>query len=106
MTSYRDRKAFDMAVHWPADNVVNWPNKNDDFYKKTGIHMYFIKKDEYNPFYTYAVEFKADWPYTYTFYDESGDSYSCSIALVGFNPEHIVRYNSDRPTIVRVTGTP
>jgi len=99
------RQNFDIAVHWPADNKVNWPDKNGDFYKKTGINMYMVKKDNYNPFYTYEVEIRADWPFTYTFYDETGDSYSVSIWMVGMNPEHSVRFNSDRPTIVRVTGT-
>lgn len=41
------REAFDLSVHWPADNVVNWPGKDGDFYKKTVIHMYYIKNDKY-----------------------------------------------------------
>lgn len=96
---------FDVSVYWPADNVNNWPDKDDDFYKKTGIHMYKISKDRYNPFYTYQVKIRADWPLTYTFYDETGDSYSVGVWMVGFNEDHSVKYNSDRPTIVRVTGS-
>jgi len=99
------RQNFDLPVHWPADNVNNWPSENEDFYKKTGIKMYMVKKDEYHPFYTYEVKIRADWPFTYTFYDETGDSYSVSIWMVGMNPDHSVSYNSSRPTIVRVTGT-
>ncbi|KAH7185998.1 uncharacterized protein B0J16DRAFT_415295 [Fusarium flagelliforme] len=99
------REPFDVQVHWPADNINNWPDKNGDFYKKTGIHMYRITKDDYNPFYTYEVKIRADWPFTYTFYDESGDDYSVSIWMVGMNEDHTVKFNSDRPTIVRVTGS-
>ena len=98
------RQPFDIAVHWPADNKVNWPDKNGDFYKKTGINMYMVKNS--GLFYTYEVEIQADWPFIYKFYDETGDSYSVSIHLVGFSPDHSVSYNSERPTIVRVTGTP
>jgi len=97
------RQPFDLPVHWPADNVVNWPDKDGDFYKKTGINMYMVQNG--GLFYTYEVQIRADWPFTYTFYDETGDSYSLSILMVGMSAEHEVSYNSDRPTIVRVTGT-
>ncbi|CAG7564265.1 unnamed protein product [Fusarium equiseti] len=76
------REPFDVQVNWPADNKVNWPGKGGDFYNKTGIHMYQISEDEYNPFYTYEVTIRADWPFTYTFYDETGDDYSVSIWMI------------------------
>lgn len=98
------REPFDVQVHWPADGVVNWPGKGSDFYRKTGIHMYYVHKAG-NPLWEYQIEIRADWPFTYTFYDETGDSYSVSIWMVGMTPEHYVSFNSDRPTIVRVTGS-
>lgn len=101
------RASFDIAVNWPANSKLTWIDKNDDFYKKTGIKCFRMWASG-NPFYTYEVGVITDVPYHYTFYDETGDSYSLNVIFTGSDMQsgkmHDVMYNSDRPTIVRIVG--
>ena len=67
-----------------------------------GINWYSVEEatGPQSVIYSYQIKIITDtWaPHCY-FYDESGDCYSLNVELPG---EHIVRYNSDKPKIVKV----
>jgi hypothetical protein len=101
------RKDFDIQVNWEPkkEGALVWVDKNSDLYKTTGITMYAVQEAYYSYIYTYQISILTDDPYSYTFYDEEGDSYSLAVLFPKMSTStHDVNYNSKRPKIVRVVG--
>ncbi|KAM0353632.1 hypothetical protein ACHAPU_001645 [Fusarium lateritium] len=101
------RKDFDIQVNWEPkkEGALVWVDKNSDLYKTTGITMYAVQEAYYSYWYKYQISIKTDDPYSYTFYDEEGDSYDLAVWTPKMSPDsHDVNYNSNRPKIVRVVG--
>lgn len=55
-----------------------------------------------SPFYDYYLEIHVNETYNYYFTDEEGDTCNINTFTLG---SHIVRFNSKKPTIVRVKGS-
>ena len=91
----RAAKDNEFSVDWPVGSS-GWPGFN------YGIDWYSVEEatGPQSMIYSYQIKIKTDvWaPHCY-FFDETGDCYSLNVELPG---EHIVRYNSDKPKIVKV----
>jgi hypothetical protein len=49
-----------------------------------------------------SVQFETEEDYKYTFYDETGDGYTCNVITTWW--PHTFTYFSSKPNIVRITG--
>ncbi|KAH8172143.1 hypothetical protein LIA77_08911 [Sarocladium implicatum] len=100
------RKDFDIQVNWESkkESPLVWVDENSDFYKATGIRMYSVEEAYRSYWYKYQISILTDDPYSYTFYDEEGDSYGLVLTPEFSSETHDVNYNSNKPKIVRVVG--
>ena len=91
----RAAKDNEFSVDWPV-GASGSPSFNH------GIDWYSVERATgwQSWIYSYQIRIKTDYwaPHCY-FFDETGDCYSLNVELPG---EHIVRYNSDKPKIVKV----
>ena len=91
-----DLEDFNLVINWPVgDNSAK--TTSSKVYDEAGISAY--KLWEYNGFWKYILEFENNVNYNFEFTDEEGDTYGVSTAVHGW---HYVRYDSGKPTIVRV----
>jgi hypothetical protein len=88
-------KDNEFAVDWPVGSSGT-PAFN------CGIDWYAVEEATGPSSYIFAYQIRIltdRWaPHCY-FYDASGDCYSLDVELPG---EHVVRYNSEQPTVVKV----
>jgi hypothetical protein len=91
----------------PIKYNVDWPVGHDDTWIETSgeLHANYISK--YSLYkasfsiYDYELDiYSVRKGVKYTFYDESGDHYSLTVNVIG---KHYVQYDSEEPTITRVT---
>lgn len=92
------KRAFEVDVDWHVDG--KWHQTGDGLNMKTGITSYDLGKSS-SPFYDYYLEIHVRETYNYYFTDEEGDTYNLNTYVAGL---HIVRFNSNKPTIKRVKG--
>ncbi|GJE85920.1 hypothetical protein PsYK624_020000 [Phanerochaete sordida] len=90
---------FGMTVLWSVANT--WIDLPRDQMVKSGIERYNLSTQS-GSFYDYRLTFANNQTYDFHFWDETGDSYRVNTFSIG---EHYVRFNSDKPTIVYVTGS-
>lgn len=93
------KEDFGITCDWYPSEFETWKNTSPDFARITGIKSYSVNK--YGGIYSYIINFKNTEHYDYTFFDETGDSYTCNTFR---NGEHFVRYNSLKPRIVYIKG--
>lgn len=106
--NYRDEKPtlalkpFDVDVDWVpvADWACDWIATSEYFRLQTAITRYALCKGDYG-IYSYKLWITNEENYNYHFYDYN-DNYQINTYAKG---DHFVRYNSDYPTIIRVTGS-
>ena len=97
--------SFNIAVNWPVAHAGAW-----DEWKATGddvrgtaritrynLYKYGTPSDNWN----YMLQFTNEDTYHYYFTDQEGDTYSVNTFR---NGDHYLRYNSNAPNIVRVSG--
>ncbi|KAI0420537.1 hypothetical protein F5X98DRAFT_331215 [Xylaria grammica] len=98
----RAKADFGVDVNWPVDDTVH--NTTSDFKDKTGISNYLVGKNtEWGHVYDYYIVFNTDETYDYYFEDETGNRYECNVWVTSWS--HYVCYNSNKPTIINVTGS-
>lgn len=92
---------FHIDVNWPVGDA-SWKyfKEGDKEFDVAAIHRYTLHRYS-GPTYDYILEFSNDKHYNYAFCDEGGDIYTCNTFR---NGDHFVRYNSDKPTIVAISG--
>src|SRR6186713_696443 len=90
---------FTVSVNWGVDGT--WRNTSDDFAKTTGITAYNVGKSS-SPLFDYYLQITTNQDYDYFFTDASPDTYELNV--VDVDDSHIIRYNSDSPTIKYITG--
>jgi len=90
---------FQRDVNWPVGG--GWKHQSDAIADKTGISYVKIFDSGYGHVYRYNFQFITTDSYDYYFYDEAGDDYHVNTLRTG---KHSFDYNSDKPTIVKVTG--
>ncbi|KAK3818394.1 MAG: hypothetical protein J3Q66DRAFT_337491 [Benniella sp.] len=88
---------FDITVNWVAEG---YKETSEDVRRKTGIKRYRV---DLGPIKGHRIQFETDETYHYYFYDETGDYYGCNVFVTSWF--HTVTYYSDRPNIVRITGS-
>lgn len=91
---------FGIPVNWPVGSDV-WSPTTTDIRNVSGISEYKLYKQGPG-FYDYRLEIQNTQTYNYHFYDETGDSYQINTYRRGI---HYVRYDSDHPTVVFITGS-
>ncbi|KAK3818393.1 MAG: hypothetical protein J3Q66DRAFT_337487 [Benniella sp.] len=91
---------FDITVNWEASVNEAYKETSADVRRQTGIKRYRVYG---GPIGGYSVLFETDETYHYYFYDETGDWYGCNVFVTSW--PHYVNYSSDRPNIVRITGS-
>jgi len=90
---------FTKGVNWPVDD--KWHTPPQDFIDATGITTYKVGHSK-NIIYDYYIEITTNQDYNYGFTDEESDTYHLNV--VDIKDDHLVRYNSDKPTIIYVSG--
>jgi hypothetical protein len=93
------KKDFGITVNWPVEDIT-WKNTTSEIERRAAITRYALYK--YDGFYKYQLYFTNKEHYNYYFYDETGDMYQVNTFR---NGDHFVRFNSDEPRIVYVTGS-
>jgi hypothetical protein len=87
-------------VWWPVTPHADWKIPAQRITEGVDISQYCLA---YNTgFYAYVLWINNTQNWYYTFYDETGDYYNLSTYRRGV---HSVRYNSDKPTIMRIHAT-
>lgn len=76
-----------------------WHNTDSEFAKTTGILAYIVG---HSTFFDWYIQISTNKRYDYYFTDESNDEYK--LAVRDPTSTHIVRYDSSKPTIIRVAG--
>lgn len=90
---------FGISVNWPVSDS-SWKNTDAAVQSRAAITRYALWK--YDGLYTYKLMFTNTEHYNYYFYDETGDSYQVNTYR---NGDHYVRYGSDSPNIVYISGS-
>jgi len=93
-------KPFSIDVNWPVGG--GWVKTTDDVRTTAGITQYNLSATPDGANYQYILQFNNTDTYDYEFYDETNDSYEVNTWL---DRTHFVQYDSDKPTIVRITGS-
>ena len=92
---------FRVSVHWTV-GADSWIDTPMDIRNKTAIWRYKLHLSS-SPFSKYVLEISiTDDHYDYYFGDATGDSYSLNTWVAG---DHLVRYGSNDPTIVTISGS-
>jgi hypothetical protein len=90
-----------VQVNWTVQGD-SWIDTPMDIRNTTAIWRYKLHKSS-SPFFDYVLEISiTDDHYCYYFGDESGDSYKLDTWVAG---DHLVRFNSGRPTIKLISGS-
>lgn len=92
-------KAFSIHVDWPVGDA--WVNTTDEVRTTAAITQYYLSANPIQSVWGYGLQFTNTDTYDYFFYDETGDCYEVDTWLTH---THFVQYNSDKPTIVCITG--
>ncbi|KAF4634759.1 hypothetical protein G7Y89_g3348 [Cudoniella acicularis] len=99
---FEGKKSFDIQVRWVV-GVDKLIPTTQDVLDKTAISAYNLTTNgNRNIGFEYYLEFNNTKNYNFYFYDESGDSYQVDCFITG---NHSVKFNSPKPTIVRITGS-
>jgi len=85
-------------IQWPV--ASKWVDTTEDVKNEAAISQYRLGLSS-SVMFKYVLDFTNLRSYNYQFYDESGDDYNVNAVTVG---DHYFRYNSDAPTIIRVSG--
>ena len=98
--------AFNLPVHWPVNPDgrcdQSWVNTSPEFAnvsRLTRYNLYDYTKEGGS--YHWILQFTNEDSFDYYFRDEEGDVYKVSTWRKG---DHYVRFDSDKPTIVNVSG--
>ena len=94
-----EKSQFGLQVNWPVANK-DWKDGNAEVKQLAAISRYRVSNSS-APFFDYFIEITNTETYNYTFYDQSGDHYDVNTLD---RSDHVVRYNSPKPTILFVTG--
>ena len=98
--SLEGKKDFGITVFWENTNNVWMPVTPNSTIETTAITRYSL--GPYNQSgYQWIFYFTNTEHYDYNFHDKTGDSYEVNTYI---NRDHYVRYSSDDPTIIYVTG--
>ena len=81
-----------LPVHWPLGDKTWIPVSLKQ------ITQYRLYRNSWS-YYDYILEFMSTGDYSFTFWDESGDYYTCTTIINGL---HSVAFNSLKPSIVAV----
>lgn len=100
--SQPDSWTFDVDVDWSNFDGL-WRKPAAAITKATRITDYRVGKSS-SILYSYYIEIYANGAASYNFFDKTGDSYWLVVSVTGQPFAHVVRYNSDDPRIVRITG--
>jgi len=92
-------KDFGIVVNWPVGDG-SWKDTTGEVKKVTGITRYRLWAVESFPF-RYELGFTDTMRYNYSFSDEAGNVYQVNTWTTG---DHFIRYNSEKPTIVFISG--
>jgi hypothetical protein len=93
-------KSFGISVNWPVMGSDSWISTNEAVSSRAKITQYALYA--YDGTWKYKLWFTNTEHYNYFFYDETGDYYQVNTFR---NGNHYVRYNSESPTIVYITGS-
>jgi len=85
-----------VRVYWEVGDD-SWKDAQQEI-QDLGISRYRLYPSS-APFEEYVLEFTNTQGWTFRFFDQSDDFYDC---FTFFNGDHLIRYSSDRPTIVSV----
>jgi hypothetical protein len=99
---FEGKKPFDIRVNWiPGED--KFVVADQAVLDTAGIASYNLTTSafRYCGGWSFSLEFTNTKNYNYIFYDETGDYYRVDCYLTG---NHSVRFNSEKPTIVRITG--
>ncbi|CAN5963951.1 unnamed protein product [Sphagnum jensenii] len=113
-TKLQEKAGRSLAGHTTQELITHnlsdlwWPVTQDDSWKTPAqrikdivdISQYSLTKN--TGWYQYVLWIKNTQTWDYTFYDETGDSYLLTTYVTG---SHCVRYDSDKPTIVKIRAT-
>ncbi|PUU78394.1 hypothetical protein B9Z19DRAFT_1065075 [Tuber borchii] len=89
---------FGITVDWPVGG--GWTQTTEDVKTTAAITQYNLAEVDGDTF-KYTLEFSNTDTYDYKFFDQTGDSYEVNTWQ---NRTHYVKYNSDKPTIVYISG--
>jgi len=89
---------FGITVNWPVGG--GWTQTTEDVKTTAAITQYNIAEVDGDT-YKYTLEFTNTDTYDYKFFDQTGDSYGVNTWQ---NRTHYVKYNSEKPTIVYISG--
>ncbi|QSZ31256.1 hypothetical protein DSL72_000819 [Monilinia vaccinii-corymbosi] len=95
------REDFDISVRWEPKTWYDWVEDSGDVRSRAAITQHCVC-DYRGTNYRYVLLIENTEHYNYGFWDESGDCYSLDTYR---NGQHYLRYNSDNPAIVRITGS-
>jgi len=105
-TALTNKAPFDTKVNWtgkppPERPGVVFDTPTAEETATTSITKYALLTAwlHYNEFHFCCTE-----PYSFYFYDKTGDYYGCNVFWARPSTTHSVAYFSSDPTIVRVTG--
>lgn len=87
-------------IYWPV-STPTWLKPAQRIIDQVDISRYYVTK---NPgwWYDYILYITNTENWSYTFYDETGDSYGLNCYQQG---DHYVAYDSTQPTIVKIVAT-
>ncbi len=95
------KKDFGVTVEWANSKNVWVPITSQNVIDTAAITRYSL--GPYNSFgYQWKLCFTNTEHYDYHFYDKTGDSYEVNTYI---NSDHSVRYSSDDPEIIYITGS-
>ncbi|KAF5004270.1 hypothetical protein FDECE_9226 [Fusarium decemcellulare] len=100
---FEGKKPFDVRVRWtPGED--KFVVASQDVLDTASIASYNLTTSAFRYLggWSYSLEFTNTKNYNYFFYDETGDYYQVNCYLTG---NHSVKFNSEKPTIVRITGS-
>lgn len=98
--AHDERKTpFGIGVSWPVGDS-RWKATTSVVKQRAAITRYALYQTSGQ--YQYILYFTNTEHYNYYFYDETGDYYQCNTFR---NGDHWVRYNSNMPDIVYITGS-
>lgn len=90
---------FSVSVRWTVGDTT-WKSTPADVKRITAITRYSLHKNS-DSIYAYRLNFTNTENYDYFFRDDSGEMYEVNTFS---NGDHYLRYNSDTPSIVEISG--
>jgi hypothetical protein len=96
-------KAFSVRVRWEPTKDPVWKDTPSDVRDITSIRRYnFCETGDIWPLPKYILEFQCGERNIYGFTDETIDTYTKTV--INTESTHAVRFSSDKPTIIVVSG--